>query len=184
MSASRRGARMRAWWAFAVAAGAVSVAQAAEEPFGTVLRPFSAASPWNSKPVNPRFGSFVIPASDHVPAIAEGTWSTGVFEAGPSDPPMTVQGLPGTRGLWHPDAETYGDVTIPRWPANVLPASGADGHAEIVDPLTGIVHSFWKLRQADGKWVAAQYAWTRIDGRGACCRGPHDGRTDPQARSQ
>lgn len=166
MAVLKRGARVRSWWLLAVVAGAVSVAQAAEGPFGTVLRPFSKESPWNSKPVNPRFGNFVIPTSDYVPLIAEGTWSTGVFEAGPSDPPVTVQGLPNTKGLWHADAETYGDVTVPRWPANVVPAPGADGHAEIVDTQSGIVHSFWKLRQSDGKWVAAQYAWSRIDGRG------------------
>lgn len=165
---ARRGRRARdgAWWVSALLVGVMSFAEAADGPFGTVERPFAKDSPWNSKPLNPRFGSAVVPPSDYVPAIAEGTWSTGVFEAGPGDPPVTVRGLPNTKGLWQPDAERHESVTVPRWPDGVLPAPGADGHAEIVDPASGIVHSFWKLRQHDGGWVAAQYAWTRIDGRG------------------
>jgi hypothetical protein len=160
-----RSALLRSSLSLALVASTLS-AQAFDGEFGTVLRPFAKDSPWNSKPVNPRFGSFVIPPSDYVPAIAEGSWSTGVFEAALSDPPVTVQGLPNTKGLWHPDAETYGAVTVPRWPAGVVPAPGADGHAEIVDPESGIVHSFWKLRQHNDGWVAAQYAWSWIDGRG------------------
>lgn len=150
----------------ALAAGAASLAHAAEGKFGSAARPFAPDSPWNSKPVNPRFGSFAIPTSDYFPSVAEGTWSTGVFTARPSDPPATVRGLPKTKGLWQPDAETHGNVTLPRWPQGVAPAAGSDGHADIVDPQTGIVHSFWKLRQHQGGWVAAQYAWTRLDGRG------------------
>lgn len=161
-----RGACVRSLTMLALAAGAASVAQTAEAQFGSVERPFAADSPWNSKPVNPRFGDIGVPLSDYVPSIAEGTWSTGVFEARPTDPPVTVRGLPNSKGLWQPDAEVHGDVTIPHWPDGVVPAPGADGHAEIVDTRSGIVHSFWKLRNQNGQWVAAQYAWSRIDGRG------------------
>jgi hypothetical protein len=108
----------------------------------------------------------VIPTSDYFPAISEGEYSSGVFEAKSTDTPMTVTGRPGTAGLWNPDSETFKDVVVPRWPSSVVPASGTDGHADIVDVSSGIVHSFWQLKYQDGKWVAAQYTWTRLDGRG------------------
>lgn len=134
--------------------------------WGTYQKPFAATSPWNSRPVAPTFGDFVIPKSTYSPGVAGGEWSTGVFLADAGDAPMTVTGLPKTKGLWDPDAEAFHDVTVPRWPVNVVAASASDGHADIVDPVTGIVHSFWQLKKVDGKWVAAQYAWTRINGRG------------------
>ncbi|WP_246262385.1 Atrophin-1 multi-domain protein [Aromatoleum evansii] len=134
--------------------------------WGSYETPFAATSPWNSRPVNPTFGEFVIPKSDYYPSIAEGAWSTGVFLAGSEDPPVTVVGLPNSKGVWDPDAGVHRTVAIPRWPAGVIPASAADGHADIVDPLAGVIHSFYKLRQSEGQWMAAQYAWTRLDGRG------------------
>ena len=153
-----------------VAAGvlaiSVSASAADQAGWGTYKKPFAATSPWNSKPVAPTFGDFVIPKSTYSPGVAGGEWSTGVFLANAGDAPMTVTGLPKTKGLWDPDAEAFHDVTVPRWPSDVVAASASDGHADIVDPVTGIVHSFWQLKKVDGKWAAAQYAWTRIDGRG------------------
>lgn len=112
-------------------------------------------------------GDFEIPRSSYFPTLAEGKWSTGVFLAGDQDAPVTVQGLPGLPGVWDPDSQVMrDDVVIPRWPANVLPAEGSDGHADIVDPVSGIVHSFYKLKNIDGVWRAKQYAWSRLDGRG------------------
>ena len=134
--------------------------------WGQYSMPFAADSLWNSRPVAPVFGTFVIPKSDYFPSISEGKWSTGVFLSSASDGPVTVTGLPGGKGLWDPDAEAFHDVTIPRWPANVIPASGADGHADVVDPIAGRVHSFYQLKFQDGRWTASQYAWSRIDGRG------------------
>ncbi len=139
---------------------------ASQAAWGTYQKPFAATSPWNSRPVAPTFGDFVIPKSTYSPGVAGGEWSTGVFLANAGDAPMTITGLPKTKGLWDPDAEAFHDVTVPRWPSNVVAASASDGHADIVDPASGIVHSFWQLKKVDGKWVAAQYAWTRIDGRG------------------
>lgn len=147
-------------------AGGTAVAQVNGSAWGSYETPFAATSPWNSRPVGPKFGDFVIPKSDYYPSIAEGAWSTGVFLAGSGDAPVTVVGLPNSKGVWDPDAGVYRTVDIPRWPAGVIPASAADGHADIVDPLAGIVHSFYKLRQSEGQWMAAQYAWTRLDGRG------------------
>lgn len=134
--------------------------------WGTYKKPFAATSPWNSRPVAPAFDDFVIPKSTYSPGVSGGVWSTGVFLADADDGPVTVTGLPKTKGLWDPDAEAFYDVTVPRWPADVVAAGASDGHADIVDPVTGIVHSFWQLKKVDGKWVAAQYAWTRIAGRG------------------
>lgn len=139
---------------------------AAQGGWGTYQKPFAATSPWNSRPVQPVLGDFVIPKSTYSPGVAGGEWSTGVFLAKAGDQPVTVGGLPKTQGLWDPDASAFHDVTIPRWPADVVAASASDGHADIVDPVTGIVHSFWQLKKVDGKWVAAQYAWTKLNGRG------------------
>lgn len=140
---------------------------AATETFGTPLRPFSAQSPWNARPIAPVLGSFEIPRSSYYPTLAEGKWSTGVFVAAASDKPMTVLGPLDKPGVWDPDAEvTHDSIVIPRWPAAVVPAEGTDGHADIVDPISGIIHSFYKLKNIDGQWRALQYAWTRLDGRG------------------
>jgi hypothetical protein len=135
--------------------------------FGTVLRPFSAQSPWNSRPVEPTLDDWEIPKASYAPALESGKWSTGVFVCQPDDPPMRVVGLPGQKGVWDPDAETtQPEVVLPHWPASVNPAEGLDGHADIVDAEAGIIHSFYKLSRVDDQWCAKQYAWTRLDGRG------------------
>lgn len=154
--------------AAATAAATPFAGQAAtHEGWGTYLRPFSPQSPWNSRPVQPVFDDFEIPRSSFFPALVEGKYSTGVFLTAESDEAMQVRPLPGTRGLWDADAEVHRDgIVIPRWPADTLPATGSDGHADIVDVQSGIVHSFYKLKNLDGQWCARQYAWTRLDGRG------------------
>jgi hypothetical protein len=158
------------WWCATLGVALVFVAtQASAQPqWGTYLTPFSVNSPWNSRPVNPKFSPFVIPKASYYPAVAEGVWSTGMFLAEPNDAPVTIVGPANSKGVWDPDAETYyPSITIPRWPLDVVPAAASDGHADVVDPETGIIHSFYRLSQgADGQWVAKQYAWTRIDGRG------------------
>ena len=138
--------------------------------FGTYLRPYAATSLWNARPVNPTFGTFVIPKADYFPTVASGAYSTGVFLASTTDKPMTVVG-PGstaqhTVGVADPDNNGSRDITIPRWPAGVLPAAGTDGHADIVDPVTKIIHSFWQLKQKDGRWTAALYSWSKLSGNG------------------
>jgi hypothetical protein len=134
--------------------------------YGTYLHPFAADSLWNSQPVNPVLGDFQIPKSSYFPTVAAGGYSTGVFLAKPEDPPVTIVGLPGKQGVWDPDAEAWRSaITLPRWPA-VIPVSGSDGHAEVIDEQLGVIHSFWQLRNDNGTWRAAQYAWTRLDGRG------------------
>jgi len=138
--------------------------------FGSYLRPYAVNSLWNSRPLNPVFGTFVIPTSSYFPAISSGAYSTGVFLASATDQAMTVVGTGSTAttvtGVADPDSGGSHVVTIARWPAGVLPASGTDGHADIVDPVTNIIHSFWQLKQVNGQWRAALYSWSRLSGTG------------------
>lgn len=135
--------------------------------WGSFDTPFAADSLWNSRPVDPVFGDATIPAAKYAPAIESGKWSTGVFQA-PSGKgaPVTIHGPPDKPGLWRVDDRSFEDIVLPRWPEDVKPASGSDGHAEVVDAAAGIVHSFWKLRFEQGKWIADQYAWTSLGGSG------------------
>jgi len=150
-----------------VASLALPALQAPAAPFGTAARPFAASSPWNARPLGAKLGSDEIPKSLYFPSLDDGRWSTGVFVASPNDPPITVLPLPGRAGIWDPDAEAQRDsIVIPRWPAGVVPASAADGHGDIVDPVEGVIHSFNVLRYVDGQWRADQYAWTPLNGRG------------------
>ncbi|EGF32317.1 hypothetical protein; putative signal peptide [Oxalobacteraceae bacterium IMCC9480] len=148
-------------------ATAVAATSAFQPQWESYLTPFSAASPWNSRPVEPVFGDFVVPKSSYSPLIASGAWSTGMFLAKDSDGPMVVKGLAGRPGVWDPDAEVnQPQITIPRWPAETVGAAAADGHADIFDPVLRVIHSFWQLKNVDGQWVAAQYAWASVEGRG------------------
>ena len=137
--------------------------------WGSFYKPFAADSLWNSKPVKPVFGTFVIPKSDYFPAIAAGAYSTGAFLASATDPAVDVYGLEGRKGVWDPDTEIHkASVRIPHWPADTTPATGTDGHADIIDPIAKIVHSFWYLRKdaTTGKWMASDYSWAPLDGTG------------------
>lgn len=135
--------------------------------WGTYQKPFSADSPWNIRPLNPVLGSAEIPTALYFPTVQEGSYSVGVFQASNSDQPMVVLGPVGSAGIWDPDSERFQvSVTIPRWPASTTPASGSDGHADIVDATAGVVHSFHKLQLVDGQWRASQYGWSKLNGRG------------------
>ena len=82
--------------------------------WGTFLRPFSAASLWNSLPVEPIFSSFIIPKSTYSPFVGAGDYSTGVFLAAETDPPVVIHPEEGKPGIWDPDAEEVRrSVTIP-----------------------------------------------------------------------
>ena len=118
------------------------------------------------RPVAPALGTATIPDSVNGwrPSISDGAaYSTGVFLAAATDPPVTIVGT-----LRDKDMEAdLPSLTIPHWPPNVSPATGGDGHADIVDADTKIVHSFNGLVHAtDGSWHARDYGWSRLDGRG------------------
>lgn len=152
--------------AAALCAAAGAAAAQGKVRWGTSEAPFAADSPWNSRPIDPVLGDARIPPSRYPPAILSNGWSTRVFVSRPGDPPVTVRGRAGSEGLWNPDTHGFGDVRVPRWPAGVEPAAESDGHADIVDPVAGVIHSFWQLRREKGEWVAAQYAWSDLRGRG------------------
>ena len=135
--------------------------------FGNFLRPFISWSPWNRRPINPTFSPYVIPADLYPPNIAEGAYSAGVFEALANDPTMTVYAAAGTPGIRDADSESdIPSITIPRWPAGTTPAASDDGHCDIVDSVTNIVHSFYNLKNVGGRWVAGKYSWTNVTGTG------------------
>jgi hypothetical protein len=170
LGASVHGATVAHASAAKASAGTSASASASAAPFGSYLRPYAATSLWNARPVNPTFGTFVIPRSSYFPTVASGAYSTGVFLASTTDKPMTIVG-PGstdahTVGVADPDNGGNRVITLPRWPAGVLPASGTDGHADIVDPVTQTIHSFWQLKQKDGRWTAALYSWSKLSGNG------------------
>ena len=129
--------------------------------FSTYTNPFTAQSLWNVRPVNPVLDtSYTIPTSSYYPEITSGAYSTGLFLAKDTDLPMKIYGQGGANLVNNPDAGGTTEVTLPRWPANTLPATGSDGHADIYDPVTNIIHSFWQLKKVNGKWQAALYAWS------------------------
>jgi hypothetical protein len=138
--------------------------------WGNYERLFAVDSPWNSRPVNPVLGPNQIKKPLYnptwTPVVDDGAYSLGVFMASRSDPAMIVYGRTGTAGVSDPDSGQVRNITIPHWPANVVPATGYDGHADIVDTDSGIVHSFYYLRNVNGKWTASMYSWSRVDGRG------------------
>lgn len=135
--------------------------------FGTFNRPFSVNSLWNSRPTKVILGSAVIPESSYYPLVGTGSYSTTAFLAEKSDTPLTVYPPDGKPGVWDPDSEVYfPSITLPHWPSEAVPASGSDGHADIVDVNRKIIHSFFQLKNNNGRWTATQYAWSRLDGRG------------------
>lgn len=143
-----------------------STAAGAADTFGSVHKPFAATSPWNSRPVAPVLGDTTIPKSDYFPNVGENAFAVPVFSTDAQDPPVTIYGVSDPNGVFDPDEERTRSVTLPHWPPGVTPASGSDGHAEVVDTAMGVVHSFWQLRKTANRWTAALYAWAPLDGRG------------------
>ncbi|MDB4935078.1 MAG: hypothetical protein JWP87_2050 [Labilithrix sp.] len=138
------------------------------EKFGTYLRPYAVDSPWNTRPVKPVLGTATIPDSINGwrPVISDGVgFSTGVFLASATDPPITLKGTPTINDK---DVETpLQTLVLPHWPANVVPATESDGHADIIDPTTKMVHSFNGMKKRpDGSWEVRDYGWSKLDGRG------------------
>jgi hypothetical protein len=154
---------------FVLTATALLMSQAfgaTSAPFGSFERPFAADSLWNSRPINPVLGTYKIPKVLD-PMIAQGNFSTKAFISQDGDGQMIIYPLAGQSGIDDPEAQTpAATVTIPRWPTGVTPAAGGDGHADIIDHITGKIHSFWQLKYDNGKWTAKQYAWSHLNGKG------------------
>jgi hypothetical protein len=130
-------------------------------------KPFAANSLWNSRPVSPSFSNFVIPLSQFNPLIDSGIYSSGCFFADANHGSMIVKPIPGQKGVYDADAEApQSQIEIPHWPADLVPAAGGDGHADIYDVANGVIHSFWRLKNINGQWTANLYAWSPINGTG------------------
>lgn len=135
--------------------------------FGSYLKPFSADSFWNSKPVMPTFSNYVIPDSIYTPTAYAPTFSASCFYTDSNASPATIKVGAGFSSIHDRDAERHvSQVTIQHWPENVLPATGADGHADIIDVDSNVIHSFYKLKLINGEWTSLLYAWAPLDGRG------------------
>lgn len=160
--------RVTAFIALAAMASCQAAAQTTgKSACGTFERPFAANSPWNSRPVEPVLGTATIPPSDYYPTVSIDKYSTAVYRATPQDGPVTILPMIGQTAVWDPDAEAHRpSVTIPHWPANAVPASGSDGHLDVIDVENGIVHSLFKLKNVDGQWRALMYAWSPLKGAG------------------
>jgi hypothetical protein len=148
--------------------GSTTPAPTCASAFGTYLRPYAVDSPWNTRPVKPVLGTATIPDSINGwrPVISDGAgFSTGVFLASATDPPITLKGTPTINDK---DVETQlQTLVLPHWPANVTPATESDGHADIVDPTTNMVHSFNGMKKlADDSWEVRDYGWSKLNGRG------------------
>lgn len=138
----------------------------AQAPPAPVASLFSARSPWNSTPLNPMLGVNTIPTAKQKPWIEEAAYSTRLFPATAADKPMTIYGSKGGADLDIANQLETGTVTIPRFPANVVPATGSDGHCEIPDSVSGLLHSFYQLRKVGDQWRATKYARTDLQGSG------------------
>ena len=138
--------------------------------WGTHAKPFAVDSPWNCRPVNPVFGEFQIPDSTfgYFPSIEGGIFSTVFVRAGASDPSRVVHAITGRPGVntVYADLGAFPTITIPRWPASATPAEGTDGHLDIYDPVTGVIHSLFECRLEGGVVQAGQYNATLIAGSG------------------
>ncbi len=119
---------------------------------------FSAQSPWNLTPVAPVLGKDVVPASKQKPWIEEAAYASKIFVAKAGDAPVTV------RAKQIANALEGADVLIPRFPADTLPATGTDGHCEIVDGDD--LHSFFGLRKPASEWICDKYAYSSVSGSG------------------
>ena len=131
---------------------------ASVDGWGTFARPYAADSPWNSRPVDPVFDTFQLPDSTigYFPSISSGSFSTEFYRAAISDPPITLQPIDG-RGVINTVYGTETSITLPHWPADAQPASGTDGHLDVLDPTTGLIHSLFEARIVGGVLQVGQY---------------------------
>src|SRR4051794_39063268 len=111
---------------------------------GTFEHLFNSQSLWNARPIDPVLGKAAIPQQDNVPYLEQGKYGTKLFRATASDGPITVRGLNNVAGIWVSDELRTRPVVVPHFPENVVPATGLDGHCEILDETTGIIHSFYQ----------------------------------------
>jgi hypothetical protein len=138
----------------------LTVASAAGGPAtGTFERPFGAQSLWNARPIDPLLGNEGIPAVNNNAYLEQSQYSSKLYRARASDGPAEVQGRDNPSGVWVADELQLRNVLIPHFPEETVPAAGSDGHCEIFDETTGLVHSFYRLIFDVGSkvWRASKY---------------------------
>lgn len=138
---------------------------------GTYKNLFAANSLWNSIPQNIAYGPEKQIVYDresmYHPTVEGGSFSTATNLAKASDSKMTVLPLAGHPGITIGDTLSLApSVVIQNWPANVVIASGSDGHCDIVDPTTKRIHSFWMLQKDGEDYRAELYNWAQLGGSG------------------
>jgi hypothetical protein len=135
---------------------------------GTFERPYNSQSLWNAHPLAPVLGTATIPTNNKAYLESSEQWGSKLFRATAADGSLVIQGRSNPKGVWVADEIQNRNVLLPHCPENVVPASGSDGHCEILDEVTGLIHSFYRLIfDADSKvWRADQYTVTRAGGTG------------------
>lgn len=135
---------------------------------GTFEHPFNSQSLWNARPVDAVLGKATIPEADNVAWLEEERYASKLFRATATDGPMAVQGKDAAEGIWVADELRNRPVILPHFPENVVPATGLDGHCEILDESTGLIHSFYQLSfdTAEKVWKAGKYTTSSVNGTG------------------
>ncbi|WP_143198306.1 hypothetical protein [Bradyrhizobium sp. AS23.2] len=135
---------------------------------GTFEHLFNSQSLWNARPVDPVLGTATIPRKDNVAWLEQDKYAAKLFRATASDGPMTVQGRDAAEGIWVADELRNRPVIVPHFPENVVPATGLDGHCEILDESTGFIHSFFQLSfdATEKVWKAGKYTASSVSGSG------------------
>jgi hypothetical protein len=153
---------------FASLSSVVAHAQTQPKSVDLFERPFSPQSLWNARPLSPVLGSTAIPATNNRAYLEQGQFSSRVFDATPSDPAVSIAGAQDARGPWVADELRNRNVVIPHFPADTQPATGTDGHCEIHDRVSGLIHSLYGMKyDADARtWRAKKYTVVEAGGSG------------------
>lgn len=135
--------------------------------FSTFQKPFAANSLWNSMPANPVLSNIGIPASLYNATAYSPAFSATCYYTDSNDPPVTIKKTPGYVGIHERDKEQYvNEITLPHWPVNVLPATGSDAHADVIDVDNKVIHSFYRLKYVNGELTTLLYSWMPLNGSG------------------
>jgi hypothetical protein len=148
--------------------GSAAYARTQLAPESLFEKPFSPQSLWNARPVRPVLGNTGIPASNNRAYLEQGSFSSRVFAATTSDLAVTIAGAQDARGPWVADELRHREVVIPHFPAQTQPATGSDGHCEIYDQESGLIHSLYGMKYDVGAqlWRARKYTVVSASGSG------------------
>lgn len=135
--------------------------------FSSYEKPLAADSFWNSQPVSPTFSDIGIPSSIYYPTAYTPAFSASCYLANATHTLGVIKTGPGYLGVHDRDSEKLlSEITLPHWPSEVIPATGGDAHADVIDIENRVIHSFYKLKIVNGEWTSLLYSWAPLDGRG------------------